>query len=85
MLLPLTLSDLSNSAPRSGAVCFAARQPRWGVTFPPIYRSGLRLRRERGSVYGERTMANLVMDVVLFSSTLAFVTAVVIAAAKLLI
>jgi hypothetical protein len=33
-------------------------------------------------VYGERTMANLVMDVVLFSCTFAFVTAVVIAAAK---
>jgi TM2 domain-containing membrane protein YozV len=36
-------------------------------------------------VYGERTMANLVMDVVLFSWTFAFVTAVVIAAAKWLI
>jgi len=34
---------------------------------------------------GSVPMANLVMDVVLFSSTLAFVTGVVIAAAKLLI
>jgi len=36
-------------------------------------------------VYGERTMANLVMDIVLFFCTSTFVTAVVLAAAMLLI
>ena len=36
-------------------------------------------------MYGERTMANLVMDIVLFFCTSTFVTAVVLAAAKFLI
>jgi hypothetical protein len=36
-------------------------------------------------VYGERTVANLVIDLVLFSCTFAFVTGIVILAASLLI
>jgi len=39
----------------------------------------------QGLVYGESTMANLVMDIVLFFCTSTFVTAVVLAAAMLLI
>jgi hypothetical protein len=39
----------------------------------------------QGLVYGERTMADLVMDIVLFFWTSTFVTAVVLAAAMLLI
>ncbi len=64
-----------------------ARCPNLGqpaVTFPPSFRSGLQSRRERGPAYGERTMA-IVIEILLASCTFAFVTGIVIAAAKLVI
>ena len=52
--------------------------------FRHAHRSGLSARRERGPVYGERTMA-VVTDFLLGSCIFAFVTGIVIAAANLLI
>jgi hypothetical protein len=77
--------------PTSARVWHALRDPpppkfgQTAVAFPPSYRSGLSPRRERGPVYGERTMVRLVLHILLYSCTLAFVTGVVIAAAKFII
>ena len=56
------------------------------VTFLPTFESGLTpTAREGGLGYGERTMIRLVLHVLAYSCTLAFVTGVVIAAAKFII